>query len=468
MPDILLINPPYLKKVYGKNRNFALHPPLGLAYVASWAQSNGITVEIIDANAEGLTLENTVSRVVARNPRLIGITAVTSTISLVYKLSSLIKKEVNASIILGGPHVTFMAEHTLKESRSIDIVVRGEGEKTLVDVYRAIEKCNGLRDIRGVTYRDNKEIISTLDRDHFKDINHLRPARQLLPLDKYRPGPLFDNGVSGRYYAKILSARGCPNKCTFCSSSHFWKKLRLRSPEDILSEIEELIRDYDIKRIDFVDDCFTIPVERLRRVCQGMIERGYNISWTCYSRVTSISEDIVEVMKESGCFGLQFGIEGGDQAILNNIRKNVTLREIENAVNIVNSFDIKCMGDFMIGLPGDSEETIKRTIRFAKRLNLDLAFFSITTPFPGTELFSQWLADAELPIGFNWDQLSLHQGGCYHTGNLDPVQVARMYKMAIERYYFSIPTIMHILSRILRHPDEITSYFKLLRSFTNF
>lgn len=457
MSEILLVNPPYIKKTSGLKKVISIQPPLGLAYLASSLEKNGLDVKILDANAELLTIEETANIIASSNAKYIGITAVTVTIPIVYNLSKAIKEKCSKKIIVGGPHVTFLPERTLKECNSIDIVVRGEGELTLVELI----KSRNLEKIAGITYRGTDgKILSNTDRLLIENIDEIPfPAMHLLPIDKYRPNIYFNKGYKGRKYARIITSRGCPNRCVYCSSTHFWKKLRLRSPENVVSEIELLVKNYDIRHLDFLDDTMTLSRERVKRICTLMKERGLDINWTCYARVNNITEDMVSMMKESGCFGIAFGIESGNQEILNRIQKNITIEQIRKAIQITKNSGIKTMCDFMIGLPGDTTETINQTINFAIELNPDLAFFSITTPFPGTELFDEAMSKGWITEDYSWDEMTLHGLTKFRNESVDSKYLAETYSRALKKFYLRPQFISNSMKRIIQNPYEFKNYF---------
>lgn len=457
MSEILMVNPPYINKTTGLKKVVSIHPPLGLAYLAASLEKEGLAVQILDANAEFLTIEETANKIASNDAEYVGITAVTVTIQIVYSLSKAIKERCNKKIIVGGPHVTFLPERTLKECSAIDIIIRGEGENTIIELL----KSKNLEKITGITYRSmDDKIISNPDRPLIENIDEIPfPARHLLPVDTYRPNIYFNKGYKGRKYARIITSRGCPNRCVFCSSAHFWKKLRLRSPENVISEIESLVTNYDIKHLDFLDDTMTLSRERIKKICTLMKERGLDIDWTCYARVNNITEDIISLMKESGCFGIAFGVESGNQEVLNRIQKNITLEQVRKAIKVTKNAGIKTMCDFMIGLPGDTVETIDQTINFAIELNPDLAFFSITTPFPGTALFNEAMSRGWINENYSWDEMTLHGMTKFRNEDINSKYLAEIYPKALKKFYLRPGYISNVFKRIILNPYEFKNYF---------
>lgn len=454
--DIILINPPYNRDLYKSKKSISVQPPLGLAYLASTLEKEGLDVEILDANAKMLSISETANKAVSSPAKFVGITSVTTTIPLVYEISNKIKEKSDKIIVVGGPHVTFMTKRTLTECKSVDIIVSGEGERTLVEL---IKNEDDLSKVKGVTYRDEGAIIENPKRESIQNIDDIPfPAYHLLPMELYRPGPFFNIGVSGKKFGRMITSRGCPNKCVFCSSAHFWGKLRMRSPENIISEIEHMVATFGTEHIDFLDDTLTLNKKRLMSISDMLVQKDIRIAWSCFSRVNTISDDLVRRMKNAGCFGISFGIESGNQTILDNIHKNITLDQARNAVKTVKKHGIKVMCDFMIGLPGDNIKTVNQTIDFAIELNPDFAFFSMTTPFPGTELFEKELEKGVIGSDYAWDAMNLHSSTIYRTENLSAKELRELYYKAIKRFYFRPKFFARAVKRAISNPREARSY----------
>lgn len=468
MEKILLINPPYNLEVYKENKNFSVHPPVGLAYLAAFIKKYGYDVEIIDSNALNISKESLIDLVLDHPARIIGFTSVTATINLVSRLCDKIKERSDKILILGGQHATFKDEEVLAACNSIDYIVRGEGEMTLLRLLNRLKNNKTANGLMGITYSDNGKVISNPDRPPIKNINKIPfPAWELLPRSKYRLNGFQDIGYEGEQLGKLISTRGCPNKCTFCSSAHFWGKPRFRNVDNIFEELVYLTQKLKVKHIDFMDDCLTIPVSRFKELCNRIIENNLNFKWSCYSRVQNINEELVQQMKKAGCFMVLLGIESGNQKIIDSIKKKITLEQVTNAVKLFKKYDIDCLGFFMIGLPEDTHQTVEETVSFAKELNLDFPFFSVTTPFPGTELYD-WFMSSNLSAGsFEWNQLSTHGDTIYRTENLSSGEIKKLYDYAIRKCYFNPTFITKLLVNIIKNPYKVPRYWKLFRTFIN-
>jgi radical SAM superfamily enzyme YgiQ (UPF0313 family) len=269
----------------------------------------------------------------------------------------------------------------MEECRYIDIIVRGEGEEATRELIENIEKGAPLSEVKGITFRERNEIIDTEPRSFIKNIDEIPfPSRDLLPMHLYK-----FNGVK---YATMLTSRGCPFKCSFCSSSRLFGGIwRGRSPENVLEEMKIIHEEYSVRNIEFIDDTFTLNQERAEKICDGIIKQGWDVSWGASSRADTLSRRLAEKMKKAGCWIIYLGIESGSQKILDAIGKRITLEQVKKAVKILKDAGIQILGSFIIGFLQDTKETIKETIKFAKSLSLDYAQFSILTPYPGTPIF---------------------------------------------------------------------------------
>jgi radical SAM superfamily enzyme YgiQ (UPF0313 family) len=356
-------------------------PPLGLAYIASMLRQSH-EVKIIDSNILNYTIGDVERELRSFNPDVVGITSVTPSIYEAYKVAETAKKvREDCIVVLGGPHATFMPRQTMEECKYIDIIVKGEGEETTRELIENIEKGASLKGVKGITFREKNEIIDTEPRPFIKNIDDIPfPSRDLLPMHLYN-----FNGVK---YTTMLTSRGCPFGCSFCSSSRlFGGYWRGRSPENVLEEMKIVYEEYGIRNIEFIDDTFTLDQKRAEKICDGIIEQGWDISWGASSRVDTLSRELAEKMKKAGCWIIFLGIESGSQKILDAIGKRITLEQAKKAVKILKEAGIQVLGSFIIGFLQDTKETIKETIKFAKSLNLDYAEFSILTPYPGTPIF---------------------------------------------------------------------------------
>jgi radical SAM superfamily enzyme YgiQ (UPF0313 family) len=443
--NILLVNP-YLIRPQGsfRKRTQSCLPSLGLGYIASVLEKEGIRVKIVDTQAEGISLEEFPKRLRNdNNPyEFIGITAVSSTLNTALEMARICKQVFTKSkIVLGGVHPTVLPEEVLA-SEFVDYVIRGEGEYTFLQLAHG-KKVN---EILGLSYKMNGNIIHTPPRPPIEDLNTLPfPAYHLMPINRYHPTPGLYKRLPG---IGIIGSRGCPFKCTYCASQSIWaggKKVRFRSAENILEEIKLLIRDYKMKEIFFHDDMFTAKRSLVSTLCEKIISEGIDITWVCMSRVDAIDEDILKLMKAAGCHQICFGVESADEQILKNIQKKISLEQVKKAVALAKKVEVDVRTSFMMGNPGETEETLKKTINFALKLNPTIASFNITTPYPGTEL-RRWAKEN----GYlkTEDYGLLESSECIlELPTISSEKINLYAQIALKKFYYR-PT--YILNRIFR------------------
>lgn len=373
---VILIQPNYpsvIRKVIGEVAH-----PLGLGYIASVIRDED-DVKILDALSMDYTDEEVANEIKKFNPQVVGVTATTPAIYEAYNVAK-IAKTINpdTTTIIGGSHATFTSMEILNECEYIDIVVRGEGEETIQELLHVLEKNEDLSNVKGITYRDNGKIIETKDRPLIKDLDTVPfPSYDLLP-------ELESNGVK---YGVMMTSRGCPFKCTFCSSSLLGqKRWRERSAENVIEEIE-FLESKGIKEIEFLDDTFTLNPRRVEDICNLLKKERVDLSWSCSSRVNTINKEIAEKMKEVRCHTVFFGVESGTDWVLKSIGKGISLKEAERSVQITKDLNMNSICSFILGMPEENIETINNTINFAIKLDPTFAQFSIATPYPGTKLY---------------------------------------------------------------------------------
>ncbi len=386
---LLLIHPPS-REVYDKfERKQIDRMPIGLAYIAAVGEQKGWEVEIIDAEAMRYSLGDIEREISRLQPDVIGITCTTPLYPIAAKIAK-IAKAINPQIktILGGPHINAMPEDSLSKSPMVDIVVFGEGEATFSELLDYLKRGGMKPNIRGVGYHNNKAIVLNTPRSSIADLDSIPfPARHKFPIEKY-----YDPDRYNTPYTLMVTSRGCPYNCIFCGSSVTWgHHIRFRSADNVLNEIGEVINKFGIHNITFSDDTFTLGKKRVIDICKGIIERGYDIEFLCSSRINTIDEKRLEFLAEAGCKEISFGVESGDEEILKTISKHIDLNKVKPVFDMVKSFGIKVHSSYIIGNPGDTHETIEKTINFAIESGTDAAQFSISTPYPGTTLWNMAL-----------------------------------------------------------------------------
>jgi len=382
---VLLINPPYKESTY-------ISPPLGLAYIASILRENGHNLRIIDAPPLQYDPSDVKKEAGKVSPDLIGIGSMTATIKSAVKVAEVLKSTLEVPVVMGGVHPTIMPEETLKNVDYVDIIVRGEGEETFLELVNSLENGQKLDGIKGISYKENGKIFHNPDRPLIKNLDLLPfPARDLLPMGRYRQH--LGHPTS---FATMITSRGCPFNCIYCTKTMFGRLYRFRSAGNVLQEMKEIIDRYHVKEIDFYDDMFTANRKRVIELCDAMIKERIDIQWKCEARVDLIDKELLMKMKEAGCYLIAYGVESGYQHLLEVLEKKITLEHIRKAFKLTREIGIETLAYLMIGIPGETKETIQKTLELAIELDPDYAQIGIATPYPKTRLYEMAKASGYL------------------------------------------------------------------------
>ena len=464
---ILLIDPPF-KRFTGLA---SFYFPIGLAYLAAQIRNAGYEASIYDVDAvkkqNSLDFSNEYNKLElyrrclndsqhpvwdeireilnSVEPDLVGITAMTTKFGSVLKTAEIVKQaNPELLVVTGGPHPTLLPEQTLK-SKNIDIVVRGEGERTLLNLIGAISQRKELSHIKGISFRRNSRIHHNPPEDFIDNLDQIPfPARDLLMnLQNYTSE---DMGV-------IMSSRGCPFNCSYCC--HMWqKKVRNRSIDNILAEIKEVQTEYKTSQFEFKDDSFTINRKRIMDLCNSIISEGLKINWSCSTRVDLLDDELIAKMKKSGCNVIKLGIETGSQDILEQTKKGVTFQQIRETTRLLNKNRIFWSGYFMVGLPTETREDILKTYEFMKELNPYYAGLGVYNPFPQTELFDQAVSmgilhsEVELEHFFNTNPKDyFFVNPSRRIANIDKKEFDRLVSFLTEEFHKHNIKLTNILRR---------------------
>lgn len=401
----MLVSPP--GKVLAANFQHC-SVPLGLAYLASVIRKD-FDVKIIDGRAKfqsfkpknskwdyyGYKQEEIVAMISQFKPQVVGITCLFSRqVNEVIKLAEKIKK-LNPQIItvVGGSHPTFLAKHTLESAALIDFIILGEGEESFSKLLKTLDQGKDYTQIDGLAFRKDNKIIINPKQNFIADLDSLPfPAYDLLPMKFYEKKAVpFSFTYKSRKNAPVVTSRGCPAQCVFCASRNYWgNQYRARSAENVLNEIEMLVKKYGIKEIQFTDDNLTFDKQRAKAIFQGLIDRKLNIHWNTPNGIAiwTLDEPMLELMRQSGCYELTIAFESGDQDVLKNIiRKPLDLNKGKQLVKKMKQLKIQTMAFFISGFPGETKQQMLKSFEFAKEMDLDGAFFFIANPTPGSDLF---------------------------------------------------------------------------------
>jgi len=399
-------------------------------------------VQIIDLNVE----ENLWKKLNEKWD-IVGISADTSRYPIALKIASQIKKYYHYPIVTGGPHVSFFEKETLSTG-VVDYVARGEGEYTTLNLLNTLKKGKNPSTVKGITFMKNGNLIKTISAPNIENLDKLPfPARELLPMDKYRKLIFQKKPIT-----TLVTSRGCPFNCYFCSSSQFFGlKWRTRSIENILNEIEHLIKRFDYHRFAFMDDNFTLNPQRVIQISKEIINRKLNIKWWAFSRVDELlkNEKMISSMAKSGCRMLFLGIESVSQKILDSYNKKINANDSLKAVKLLEKYGISTWGSFIIGGLEETKKMILNTIKFSKLLNPETVQFSILTPFPGTRLYQDALR-AKIITKKVWQYFD-GAHSTMKTKYLNPKEIQRLILKTYIDFYGRPQKFVKIFPNVIRY-----------------
>jgi radical SAM superfamily enzyme YgiQ (UPF0313 family) len=378
-----------------------VYAPLGLAYIAAALEVDGHSVSIIDLNSKRLSDNDLIPKLA--EAQVVGIGGMVTEYNEVVRLANLAKEFTLANIILGGPLVT---THTQKvmESSYADYAVTGEGEETARELVKAIENKAGVIRVKGIAYKtfENLKTVVHINqpREPIADLDTVRfPARHLLDMSRYTTHHFKSFGLKLPYKLKsatMITSRGCMGECQFCYHEVWGRKWRGRSAENIVAEMRTLYTK-GFNGFVFNDDTFVVDRKRVLKFCELLKLSGMDVKWYCNARVDLMNKELLEAMAGAGCIGIAYGIESGNQQILDAIKKHIKLEQVEKTAAETKAVGIHITGYFMLGILGDSKETIQQTLDFARKLDLDFYGFSMTSPIQGTPMHTEAMAKGLIP-----------------------------------------------------------------------
>jgi radical SAM superfamily enzyme YgiQ (UPF0313 family) len=442
-------------------------PPMGLLYLATVTKLSGRAVVIIDASALNYSIKTTVEKILDEHPDYLALTAVTLTIAEAAKIAGEIKTTLpNTTIIIGGHHLTALPEETMDKYPQFDVGVVGEGEITIIELLDVLDSGTGdLRSINGIIYRENNQPIRTPPRERIKDLDVLPlPDWSLFPdlIKTYSAPP---HVVDVYPSISFNSSRGCTGKCTFCSNAVFGNKLSHLSANRLFEIVQQLHNDYGVKEVWIGDDNFLIFKKVLYEFSQLVIDSKLGMSFVCLGRIDTIkNKDELILMKKAGFRQIWYGIESGDQRILNILKKEITLEEIYKVINWTYEAGIEPCGFFILGSPGETKDSLDKTLKLSLDLKLQSALASFMIPFPGSALYGNYDQYGVL----HSDNLDMFKPSFIPAG-LDEETLVNYFKKFYRGFYLR-PRIIWVYLKRLRKPHNIPVIFKgfleLIRKIT--
>jgi radical SAM superfamily enzyme YgiQ (UPF0313 family) len=458
---VLLINPHFQLPIDTRTT-----PHLGLAYLAAVSERRGDEARVFDMDVENIRLSDFAREY---QPDIVGITSNTPQVKQGWYAAREIKAVADIPIVQGGPHVSALPEEAASRPE-IDIVARGEGEETWVNLCEVVERAkagnpkfqardlldpaNKLLDgVLGITYQTlDGKIRHTHERPPIADLGSLPfPAYNVFKMERYTSlQPAMDAIEQGKSFS-LMTSRGCPYRCTFCSQSVMAEKWRARSPENVVKEWRHLVEDLGAQEIGVLDDSANIHRPRVHELCRRLIDAKLNrVPWIPINgiRANLADEELLRHMKEAGCKRVAFGVETGDADILKAIDKRVTHAQIRQAFKNAKKVGLETVGFFIIGLPGDTEETMEKTIRFACELDPLVANFSMMTPYPGTKVWEQVHRSGGRMLVKDWQDYVFFEGKArYEMGATTAAVQEKKWKEAYRRFYLRPHRVWMTLAR---------------------
>jgi len=425
--------------------------PLGIAYIAAFLREKGIKVEILDVEAEGLTLDQVRQRISESQPDIVGITSMTPTVHNDLDVAA-IAKELGARVVIGGPQAEAMPVETMS-IKDVDYLIQGEGELPMYKLSLALEGKISFPDVPGLVYTSGGNTINSNGQYINDDLDSLPfPAWDLLPMDKYNA--IISNGR----LATLSPGRGCPFHCGFCFKQASDKKVRFRNPSSVADEIEQLINSYKIKEINFVSDTLTVNIDFIFGLCQEIIRRNINISWIAPTRADCVTKEMLQIMKRAGCKSLRYGVESGSPHILKYMGKHTDLERIIQAFRWAKEVKIETFAYLIIGYINETENSIKETLKFVKRLKPDMLMYNIAIPLPATRLWHQSVKAGIVDPDY-WKRFIENR----NTPRIPYLftDADKWIKKAYREFYFSPRYVLKQVCKI--RPNTISNYFKAFR-----
>jgi anaerobic magnesium-protoporphyrin IX monomethyl ester cyclase len=460
---VVFVLPPFnLSDAYGSTRRMkrGFLPSLGVGYLAGMLEKHGHTCSLVDAQVTDLGIEETVDAVLAADPDVVAISAMSVYAHTSYALAQELKARApEVFVVLGGPHATSFNRQVAEECPGVDVVVPGEGEVVLAELVDRLSRKEPWKDVDGIIFRDaDGRVVTNRPARVVEDLDELpHPSRALFDPYPYRPLP---NQVRREPATTSITSRGCSwGKCTFCyQGGEFSPAYRRRSPGNVIEEIAYLVRERGYREIVFWDDTFAVNWKWIDEFCDLLDRERLDIRWSCYGHMRGIRREMLRRMAKSGCYNLYYGFESGVQEILDLIKKGTTREQIRETVRWAKEAGMEIRGSFILGFPTETPEMTKQTIDFACELNVDWMMFYPFHVSKGTAIEELARADGSI----------VHSEGKIHfpsfvpSGYSDPEQLAEMVRLAYRRYYLRPRYIAQALWNC-RRPSTLRNYFEAFR-----
>ena len=449
MVDVLLIQPPPATR----NKGGALAEPIGLEYVGASLQRAGHGADILDAWIDRLDVDAIEAEVRRRKPDLVGITATSVLMPNAWEVARRVKKvSPSIPVICGGAHAIYEPEWTLRDP-AIDVAITGEGEDAILEIIDAMP--GSLGDVPGIAWRDGDEVVRTGSRTYRDDLDEL-------------PFPLRnDRHMRGYTLYEVVGKRGCPFRCAFCGASADHRKVRFRSPENVIAEIEELFGRYGPRKLYFNDDVFTINKKWTWAFCDLLLDRNLDLEWECQTRVDLVDEPLLRAMKAAGCASVVYGIDAGNQRGFDRLHKQITVPQAQRAVDQAKRAGMAVWTNFIMGYPWETRRDLQDTIDLARDLDPHFARFFIATPYPGSELY-EYCRERGLIKTEDLSAYTQDSGrSIIRLENLEPEQLSRAVYRANLLFYLRPKAVWKVLTGY-RRQGRLKAMARALPAFARY
>lgn len=450
MMKILLLNP-ISKKNEAIIRNgrcqtksvggIGIWPPIDLVRIGTLLNHKLglVNVEIYDSNID-CSYQNMRDMLSEYAADIVLINSITPLINSDIELAYFIKSiNPRAKIIFFGIHVSVRPEDAIYSGSPVDFVIIGEPELTILELTKTICEKEDYKMLNNIAFWDNDRITQTDIVANIKDLDCL-----LIPDRSLINNEFYVLPYNNEPFTIIETSRGCNQKCIYCTASVYRDGVIKRSANSVLDEIEEVVEKYNIKNFMFLADTFTMNKNYVKEICHGIKQRGINIKWMANTRVDSIDEELLKIMKDAGCWLLSIGIESGSNEILKNALKKIDTGQVEKCIEVINRNGLKTIGYFMFGLPGEDKDTIEETISFSLKLKLDYAYFFVATPFPGT-MFYKYAEDSGILKSKDWERYYHGESDVIEYSHLSSKDLQKAIAKAYRKFYFRPGKVINYL-----------------------
>jgi len=434
--------------------------PLALLYLAGYLKQNGYSnIRLLDLSLLG-SIEPHLSKTMAEFcPDIVGLTSYTSNVVDAANIARSVKETSARTVtVLGGFHASALPEMTLREFPEFDYLIFGEGEATFCELVKEISLGNACKERPGLTWRQGETILQGPPRTLIEDLDSIPfPDRSLVPIHKYIPSPsnYFRLPSSG-----ILLSRGCPFRCKYCSKPVFLHRIRFRSSENFLNEIQTCGRDFGIFDFRLEDEGPTANPKKMTELCEEIVRKKLNITWKCFSRIDTANDRLLRLMRTAGCYHVTYGIDSANPATLHRIKKDVNLDQAKQVVKKTRKMGIECQVNFIFGFPWETRKDILNTIRYAMNLSPDLASFNIFRPLPGSELYVDMQKEGKIKHT-KWSDYSVTNETLLFDAPFSAKDLRKYLRYSFFYFYFRPSFILQRLVRLTHQPKrEMNTIFR--------